>query len=188
MFLDLEVCFLSALSLILSNAIIIDATESSFVGFAKSVLEEMSHAGNIPATALLYELEELSELIVNLDIATFDRCITSDEKDTTTITMIRDGQILNKAILGVIETTDSGPENPDLFASGTGYMEQGPLQVHDSSLEKEASKQATPVASTIQSSQGMSSLSDGIFLHDSNPLENWMTFDNSDLEWLDSVQ
>jgi hypothetical protein len=164
MFLDLEVCFLSALSLLLSNAIISDATESCFVEFAKSMLQEMSQAGNAPATALLHELDELGESIANLKIA-----ITTHTKDSKTmITMIRDGQLLSEAIFNVIKLDDAQnqplnlePEDPNSASS----MEQGHIEVHESSN----------VASTL-SPEGMFSLSEEIFLHDYNSLENWVNY------------
>ena len=190
MFLDLEMTFLAALSLVLANIIIPGIAESSFIEVAKVVLQDMSSKGNIPAALLRSELDDICTL-TSSPSHTLRR---SDQRPSilhNTVAMVQDGQHLNDAILHVVElrsTLQDSNSDPNL---GRERASDIPLDTPRQQLEiqKDLIMSQSPSwrPGQFTSSNSMSH-SDELNIDHVNTVDNPFTFDMADLQWLDSVQ
>jgi hypothetical protein len=106
MFLDMEMTFLAALCLMITNKIFTNAIEPHFTPFAQEVLRDMCR---IPARLLQNELDSLNGLISNHHIPSFPQLASRNSSsllDTfldKPISMIENGLDLAHALFHVIE-------------------------------------------------------------------------------------
>ena len=98
---DLEVTFLAGLALVLANIIIPNMIDPSLAEISKDVLQKMSHKGNIPASALKDELDDICRLTSNLD--SLLRSTSYPPILRKTFSLMRDGKALSNGILEAVE-------------------------------------------------------------------------------------
>lgn len=189
MFFDLEITFLAALSLVLANIIIPSITESSFVEAATAVLQDMSRKGNVPATSLKVELDDICRLASNLPPSLSWSSHPSTLRKT--VTMVQDGQILNNAILDAIEIQPAARHSnydPNLLqAPVPGPSTESQWLLPETPDPPTLTQNPSCLPSLLPAGNG-TPLSNGIYIDNMDGLENLFTFDAADLQWLDSVQ
>ncbi|RDW83477.1 hypothetical protein BP5796_04968 [Coleophoma crateriformis] len=189
-FCDLEITFLAALSLVIANAVTPNITESSFIKVAKDVLQDMSHGGNIPATLLRSELDDVLKLMPNLS-PLYGRARHSATVRRPTA-MVEDGRVLNNAILHVIEIQPAGKQShydPSFRPETAPGISMGNQQ------PRHEAREATTLIhnpswrpSLPQANNGMPPPPNNLYIHNFDPVEHGFTFDMEGLQWLDNVQ
>ena len=190
MFLDLEMTFLAALSLVLANNIIPNITESSFINVAKVVLQDMSRKGNIAAALLKSELDDICTLLSSLS-PSIRRSDHQPSLIRKPIAMVHDGQYLNDAILDVIgiqpATMESSCDPSLARASGSDFSPADQRQQPDTQKDLTV-RQAPSWQPAILPTSNSTPHSNEMNIDYIDAAENPFTFDMADLHWLDSVQ
>ncbi|RDW71016.1 hypothetical protein BP6252_07579 [Coleophoma cylindrospora] len=189
-FCDLEITFLAALSLVIANAVIPNITESSFVKVAKDVLQDMSQGGNIPATLLKSELDEVLKLTPNLPPLHGRASHSAPARRPAT--MVEDGRVLNNAILHVIEIQPVGKQS---HYDPSFRHETAPGSSMGNQQPRHEAREATALIhnpswrpSLPQANNGVPPPPNNIYIHNFDPAEHGFTFDMEGLQWLDNVQ
>lgn len=188
MFPDLEVTFMAALLLALSSIVFPRAIDPLFLCTARDVLQDMKLSGNIPADALLKELNEISDLITNFSAT---QVASLSPQLGAPVRMTYDGNVLNDELADIVKTDLlqtwssnvelSHPQRPSTNVAGEhDYIireeHEPPQPVVDSSL--------TLAPSEVENSVPQP---DGIFLDyfDASAIQFDSEITNSD--WLDFV-
>ncbi len=111
MFMDGEITFLAALSLLLANMVLPNSTASSFLDLAKGILQEMGDKGNLPVAALKDELHDICELAATACASNTNLGI-SFQQFARPLSVISDAETLNNAILIVLEAMECSLDSP----------------------------------------------------------------------------
>lgn len=114
-FLDSEVTVLAAILLVLANIIMPGTTDSSFSDVANDVLQDMKSRGNVPAAALKDEFARVCRLAIGYSLTSTP---TYAELFHSQLTVVKDAETLNDAILNVIELPQVTAERAGDSAGG----------------------------------------------------------------------
>lgn len=96
-----------------------DVTDGSFLSIAKDVLRDMSNRGNIPAGALLQELNDIHGVLGSTSLV---RLPTPAPSLHLSLHLKRNGQALNDAITNVLEVEAPLTDNLGLSRSQTTQL------------------------------------------------------------------
>ncbi len=182
---------MAGLSLVLANMAIPDCTASIFLDVAKTVLQDMSQKGNSPANYLKAELESICQFTRDIPGSLQKNSYYSIHQKT--ITIIRDGEVLNNAIIEVIESQPTIADFSDVSTSlGTILDASMEHQEPHSTQLRPAPLQVMDLESTFDSTHNNLPKTNDFYLEytmtDMNDTGHMPTFSNEDLLWLDSVQ
>ncbi|KAL1886577.1 hypothetical protein Plec18167_000509 [Paecilomyces lecythidis] len=164
----------------------------SFVNTTKGILQNMGHKGNIPATALKTELEDICKLISNQQLrptSAETHRLFSNINPPTPITMIRDGFILNNALSDVVEIPQSFSTHIERCAGAPNPSPKNKSVPSDTQMEKSstpARHEEHPLPAPVDRVSLLNEVHiDGLEL---DGMESSLSFDMADLQWLESVQ
>ncbi|KAH8895576.1 hypothetical protein GQ53DRAFT_53497 [Thozetella sp. PMI_491] len=187
-FFDLEVTFLSAVVLVFAD--LLAAKDSGYLAFvhsAKAILGQMSTKGNLLASSLGSLLENVSGVACALPRSSGR---SWHALQGGPVTMIQDGQVLNHAILDVIE-----PQQRLETARRRSNLDRGPALSEDSrwrwqpqGLDSSVVAQGTSWAPAVLPGGSIILPPNEIRASGMHNVEGLFTFDIEDLQWLESVQ
>ncbi|KAI1627906.1 hypothetical protein EDD37DRAFT_281792 [Exophiala viscosa] len=169
-FLDNEVTFLAAVLLVLVNIISPGTTDTSFIEVANGVLQDMASRGNIPAEALKDTLTDICELAAGYSS-------THRNRYGRLLTVVKDAETLNRAILNVIDIPQPAIERPE---DSAGEIVPPVAELPTASQSTIPSVQLVPAPGRMEPSASFC-------IDDFDAVANTFDFDTVDLDWLDFV-
>ncbi|KAK5028931.1 hypothetical protein LTS07_006312 [Exophiala sideris] len=173
-FLDIETTFLSALLIVLANIISPGTTDTSFIEVATGILQDMASRGNIPAGALNDELARICELASGYS-SSHGTCY--GRLYARQLTVVKDAETLNNAILNVVDIPPAAPEWPENNAGeGEPFIPEFPVG-------GQCSIPPVQPGEALHHKEASASL----FTDDFDAVGDPFDFNMVDLDWLDFV-
>jgi hypothetical protein len=187
MYLDLDLTFSAAVSLALANALFRDFVQPVFVELSRSVLEEMSLSGNLPARDLSNNLETIIALTSTFSPPPSHHIHSSFI--SIPFSMFEDGQELSDAILGAIEIEpllNPSSNDPNLLhAAAQDILVDDQRQQIGNANSIYPSSHAT--AASRPSTNSSVPQSQEFYTDTHNASDYAFSFDTEDLLWLDAL-
>lgn len=131
---DLEATFTSGLTLILANGVFPRTIDNLFLAIARNALQDMSNRGNLPADALLQEMNAIKDIVNN---ASSIRRASHPPSLRLSLHLSHSGQALNDCIVDVLEAETplteifdlDRPQTQDHTLSGIGEAQQPSVEM-----------------------------------------------------------
>lgn len=191
-FFNIEITFLAAIVLSLANLLVPEIATNRPIFFAIRMLQDMSHRGNVPAESYKIELARIRDIVSNVTATTQANAEPFIPHQETT-NLIQDGRVLNDVILHVVEEQ---VKSHDSVASASHPAETSAVNPR-LSVGAEASRirEQPPAEEGFDHAvQDLRAAEDNVEMQPSNvyidgydAMEDMLTFDIADLQWLDSV-
>lgn len=176
--------------LVLANIIVPKTTETTFIDSMDNILEDMSHRGNIPARFYRTELKMIRNTASNLIATSFGE-IYSFSNQEETISLIQDGKVLSDAILHVIEAQKKAlitEDSWDISENMPTANPRSPRRRQPSSAPLQLSQEDSNETRNLTILESSNEIQpNSVYVDGYDAMEDMLTFDTADLQWLDSV-